>query len=78
MQLKGLANIMNIDVSSLTRSIHGNARLDTIEKMSFALGVSVKSLFEPINEEKVEGFIKINGKIYQFSNRQELYYILGR
>ena len=39
---------MDIDASSLTRAMYGNARLDTIEKMAVALGVSVKSLFEPM------------------------------
>ena len=63
---------MDIDASSLTRAMYGNARLDTIEKMAVALGVSVKSLFEPMGDEAVEGFIKIRGKIYQFNSRVEL------
>ncbi|MBO5887610.1 MAG: hypothetical protein J6Q60_06295 [Bacteroidaceae bacterium] len=37
----------------------------TLEKMAVALGVSVKSLFEPMGDEAVEGFIKIRGKIYR-------------
>ena len=53
-------------------TVYGNARLDTIEKMAVALGVSVKSLFEPMGDEAVEGFIKIRGKIYQFNSRVEL------
>ena len=53
-------------------TVYGNARLDTIEKMAVALGVSVKSLFEPMGDEAVEGFIKIRGKIYQFNCRSEL------
>lgn len=78
MQLKDLAFAMGIDASSLNRAMYGNARLDTIEKMAVALGVSVKSLFEPTDEENVEGYIKIRGKIYQFNNRQELYNILEK
>lgn len=78
MQLKDLAFAMGIDASSLNRAMYGNARLDTIEKMAVALGVSVKSLFEPIGEECVEGYIKINGKIYQFNNRQELNNLLEK
>ena len=57
--------------------MYGNARLDTIEKMAAALGVSVKSLFEPMDEEVVEGFIKIRGKIYQFKSRSELENLLN-
>ena len=75
-QLKDLASDMNIDASSLTRAMYGNARLDTIEKMAVALGVSVKSLFEPMGDEAVEGFIKIRGKIYQFNSRAELNMLL--
>ena len=75
-QLKDLANDMGIDPGSLTRAIYGNARLDTIERMAIALGVSVKTLFEPIEKNSVEGYIKINGKIYQFNSREELNQIL--
>ena len=64
--------MMDIDASSLTRAMYGNARLDTIEKMAVALGVSVKSLFESMGDEAVEAFIKIRGKIYQFNCRSEL------
>ena len=52
--------------------MYGNARLDTIEKMATALGVSILSLFEPINGDTVEGYIKIKGRIYQFNSREEL------
>ena len=71
-QLKDLASEMNIDASSLTRAMYGNARLDTIEKIAGALGVSVSSLFESVNDESIEGFIKMKGKIYQFKSRVEL------
>lgn len=77
-QLKDLASDMNIDASSLTRAMYGNARLDTIEKMAVALEVSVKSLFEPMGDEGVEGFIKIRGKIHQFNSRVELENLLSR
>ena len=77
-QLKDLAADMNIDPANLTRSIYGNARLDTIEKIALSLGVSVKSLFEPLNDNEVEGFIKIKGKIYQFNSREELDAILSK
>ena len=76
-QLKDLASDMDIDASSLTRAMYGNARLDTIEKMAVALGVSVKSLFEPMGNEAVEGFIKIRGKIYQFYSKEELKKLLN-
>ena len=73
-QLKDLAADMGIDPASLTRALNGNARFDTIEKIANALGVSMKSLFEPV--DTVEGYIKIKGKIYQFNCREELLNLL--
>ena len=57
---------MEIDPASLNRAMYGNARLDTIEKIANALGVSIKSLFEQTDDDAIEGYIKIKGKIYQF------------
>ena len=58
-QLKDLAASMGIDPASLNRAMYGNARLDTVEKIANALGVSIKSLFEQADDEKVEGYIKM-------------------
>ena len=68
--MKDLAADMGIDPASLTRALNGNARLDTIEKIATALGVSIKSLFEPLDE--VEGYIRIGELVYQFNSRIEL------
>ena len=66
-QLKDLAASMGIDPASLNRAMYGNARLDTIEKIANALGVSIKSLFEQVDDEKVEGYIKgIEDKTIEF------------
>ena len=40
--------------------------------MATVLDVSIKSLFEPIDNAEVEGYIKVKGKIYQLNNREEL------
>lgn len=77
-QLKDLASEMGVDPASLNRAMYGNARLDTIEKMATALGVSIKSLFAPIDDDTVEGYIKIKGKIYQFNSKEELEKLLYR
>ena len=69
-QMKDLAANMGIDPASLTRALNGNPRCDTVQKIATALGVSVKSLFEPLDD--VEGFIRIRGKAYQFNSRAEL------
>ena len=75
-QMKDIAGEMGVDPASLTRAIYGNARLDTIEKIALALGVSASSLLEPT--DKVEGYIKIRGRIYQFNSREELNVILAK
>ena len=73
--MKDLAADMGIDPASLTRALNGNARLDTIQKIATSLRVSMKSLFEPLDD--VEGFIRIRGKVYQFNTREELYSLLN-
>ena len=73
-QMKDLAADMGIDPASLTRALNGNARLDTIQKIASALGVSIKSLFESLDD--VEGYIRINEKVYKFNSRIELNEIL--
>lgn len=75
-QLKDLAADMGIDPASLTRALNGNARLDTIQKIASALGVSMKSLFEPLDD--VEGFIRIGERVYQFNSRTELNQLLNK
>ncbi len=74
-QMKDLAADMRIDPASLTRALNGNARLDTIEKIANSLEVSMKSLFEPLDD--IEGFIRIHGRVYQFNSRGELNRLLG-
>ena len=73
--MKELARQMGVDPAALTRALSGNARLDTIQKMANALGVSLKSLFEP--QDDVEGFIRVRGQVYQFNSRKELERILS-
>jgi transcriptional regulator with XRE-family HTH domain len=74
--MKDLAADMGIDPASLTRALNGNARLDTVQKIAIALGVSMKSLFEP--QDDIEGFIRIRGRTYQFNSREELNKLLNR
>ena len=75
-QLKELAAKMGVDPAALTRALGGNARLDTMQKMATALGVSMKSLFEPFDD--VEGYIRIGEQLYQFNNREELNRLINK
>jgi transcriptional regulator with XRE-family HTH domain len=74
-QLKELAASMGVDPAALTRALGGNCRLDTIQKMAQALGVPLKSLFEPA--DGVEGYIRIGTQIYHFNSRKELSNLLS-
>ena len=73
--MKELAGKMEVDPAALTRALSGNCRLDTMQKMATALGVSMKSLFEPLDD--VEGYIRIGEQVYQFNSKQELLSLLG-
>ncbi len=75
-QMKDLAGEMGVDPASLTRAIYGNARLDTIEKIALALGVSPSSLLE--STDVIKGYINICGRIYQFDSREELNALLSK
>ena len=63
---------MDVNPASLNKAMYGNTRLDTIERMATDLDVSIKSPFDPIDNDRVEGYIKIKEKIYQFNSRKEL------
>ena len=46
-----------------------------MQKMANALGVSLKSLFEPMDD--VEGYIRIGEQVFQFNSREELRILLN-
>lgn len=75
LQMKELAASMGVDPAALTRALGGNCRLDTMQKMANALGVSLKSLFEPMDD--VEGYIRIGEQVFQFNSREELRILLN-
>ncbi len=55
---------------SLSRSLYGLPRIDTIEKIAKALDVSIKSLFE--DPVAIEGFVSVGGrKVQRFNSREE-------
>lgn len=66
---KDLAKAMGVQAESLSRSLNGSPRLDTVEKIAKALNVSIKSLFD--NPDAIEGFVLLNGKPHHFNSLQE-------
>ena len=66
---KDLAKAMGVQAESLSRSLSGSPRLDTIEKIAKALDVSIKSLFE--NPDAIEGFVSVRGVVHRINSREE-------
>ena len=65
-----LARRMGVKPESLSRSLNGLPRIDTIEKIAKALNVSIKSLFE--DPVAIEGFVSVGGrKVQRFNSREE-------
>ena len=66
---RNLAKAMGVKAESLSRSLNGQPRLDTIEKIAKALNVSIKSLFD--DPVAVEGFVSVGGMVQRFNPREE-------
>lgn len=66
---RNLAKAMGVKAESLSRSLNGQPRLDTIEKIAKALNVSIKSLFD--DPVAVEGFVSVSGMVQRFNTREE-------
>ncbi|MBQ8061109.1 MAG: helix-turn-helix transcriptional regulator [Bacteroidales bacterium] len=64
-----LARKMGVKPESLSRSLNGLPRIDTIEKIAKALDVSIKSLFE--DPDAIEGFVSVRGKLHRINSRAE-------
>lgn len=71
-----LARRMGVKPESLSRSLNGLPRIDTIEKIAKALDVSIKSLFE--DPVAIEGFVSVEGKVQRFNSREEFERIVNR
>ena len=64
-----LARRMGVKPESLSRSLNGLPRIDTIEKIAKALDVSIKRLFEDPVAIKV--FVSVGGKVQHFNSVKE-------
>lgn len=60
---------MGVKAESLSRSLNGLPRIDTIEKIAKALDVSIKSLFD--DPDAIEGFVSVRGKPYRINSYEE-------
>ena len=70
MNQKDLAKAMGVHEMSLSRSLAGNPRLDTLEKISKALNIKVSELFE--SEGEFSAMIDDAGTLKRFHSKEEL------
>ncbi len=76
-QLKDLAERMNIKPESLSRAINGNPHLSTLENIANALNVEVAELLtggcanEPLTSD-FTAMVVMAGKTYLFHSKNEL------
>ena len=73
LQLKDVAEKMNITRESLTRAISGNPQLSTLQNIAQALDVEVTELFPAPNPNNVMGYLEYNGEIIKINNNKELF-----
>ena len=77
LQLKDVAEKMNITRESLTRAISGNPQLSTLLNIAQALGVEVTDLF-PIQPNNLTGYLEYNGEIIKINNNKELFELVDK
>lgn len=69
-----LADKMSIKRESLSRAINGKPNLDTLEKISGALGVKITDLFE--DNSGTIGVIRHNDKSYEINSIHDIERVL--
>lgn len=68
--ITSLAEKLNIKQESLSRAINGNPTVETLQKISSALGVSISELFEA--NKGFTALIDNNGTLYRVNSIEEL------
>lgn len=64
-----LAKKMGVKAESLSRSLSGQPRINTVEKIAKALDVSIKSLFD--DPDAIDGFVSVRGNVYRINSIRE-------
>lgn len=71
-----LAEKLNIKQESLSRAINGNPTLETLDKISIALGVDIWELFTA-KKEDVVGTIRIGEDSHNINSIEDIENLLG-
>lgn len=65
---------MGIKPESLSRSLNGLPRIDTIEKIAKALDVPIASLFE--DPDEIDGFVSVHNKCFRIRSLEQFQLIV--
>ena len=72
MMMKDFAEQIGISRETLTRALQGNPQYSTLKTIADGLGLSVRDLFKPREEEQtLQGVITYKGEAYVIRNRQD-------
>lgn len=78
LQLKDVAEKMDIARESLTRIIKGNPTLDTLVKIADALEVDIVELFPHPNPNNVTGYLEYQGEVIKINSNDDLFRLVDR
>ncbi|WP_303224067.1 helix-turn-helix domain-containing protein [Butyricimonas faecihominis] len=67
-----LAKKLGIQYQSLYAALNGNPKMDTLEKIAEALGVSVVELFSPVEKTDILGIIRVKGVYHEVKSIEEI------
>lgn len=72
MTMKDFAEQIGISRETLTRALQGNPQYSTLKTIADGLGLTVRDLFKPREEEQtLQGVITYKGEAYVIRNRQD-------
>ncbi len=72
MMMKDFAEQIGISRETLTRALQGNPQYSTLKTIADGLGLTVRDLFKPREEEQtLQGVITYKGEAYVIRNRQD-------
>ena len=73
MMMKDFAEQIGISRETLTRALQGNPQYSTLKTIADGLGLSVRDLFKPREDEpSIHGVVTYNGEAYVIKSMEDL------
>jgi len=74
MTVSMLADIIGITRANMSNIVNGksNPKMETLEKIAEALGVSVVELFSPVEKTDILGIIRVKGVYHEVKSIEEI------